>query len=271
MRLKISVLFFAAALLIPTAQAQTIKIKGSTALLPVEERWALAYAKAHPGANIIALGGGTTVGINALAEGTTDCASASRPISEAESHRMKTPPAEYMVASDAILFIVNPGNPVKTLTLQQVADIYTGKTTNWSQVGGENLPIHALAPDANYGTHSIVRERVLGGKPFSLAVRVAASEHELMATVWQDRSAISFSGIALGKDFPHLAIAKDKSSAPYSASAENLHAGRYPLMHSIHMYCSASNGAVKDFMSWVMSAGQQSVEQNGLLAANRKR
>lgn len=269
MRIKTSVLLALVAIG-SYAQAQTIKIKGSTALLPVEERWAQAYAKAKPGVKIVALGGGTTVGFNALADGSADCASAARPMTEAEEKRMKGTPSETRVGQDALLFVVNPMNPVRTLTVQQLRDIYTGKITNWQQLGGENLAIHPMAPDQSYGTHTLVREKVLGGHPFGPTVRTAASEHELMASVWNDRAAISFSGIAIGKDFRHLSISKEKGAPPYAATPDNLRAGRYPLMFPVYLYCSANaNAATKEFQAWTGSAaGQSAVELTGLVPAH---
>lgn len=255
-------------LIAAAGQAQTVKIKGSTGLLPVEEFWSRVYAKVKPGVKVIALGGGETVGINSLHDGSTDCASVGRSVTDAELKKLNGP-LQATIAYDALLFIVHPQNPVKSLTFQQLEDIYSGKVKNWVEVGGANLPIHPMAPDANYGTHQIVREKIMDGKGFGPTVKVAASEHELLASVWTDPSAISFSGIALGKDFPHVTISREKGSAPYSPNAENLRAGRYPLIFPVQLVCgSNASAATKEFVAWTgTAAGQQAVEGAGLIPA----
>ena len=70
-------------------------------------------------------------------------------------------PVEHIIARDAIAVIVNPENPVNELTLQQISDIYSGKTTNWSEVGGDDRPIVKLSRETNSGTHVYFLETVL--------------------------------------------------------------------------------------------------------------
>lgn len=276
MSIKSLSILLVAAVLAPAAGAQTIRIKGSADLLPVMDRWAAGYAREHAGAKIIALGGGTTLGFNALGEGTADLVSAERAATEADLRKLKGAPIDITVGTDAILFVVNPKNLVKSVTLQQLQDIYSGKITNWSALGGENLPISAMALDESIGRSQLVRERVMQGKPFGTMVRRAKSEHDLLAGVWQDRGAIAFSGMALGKDFPHLAISKEKGSATYAATADNIKAGRYPLTHAVRLYANADpSAAVRDFVAWAVSpTGQNSVAATGIApisAAERDR
>ncbi len=245
--------------------AQNIRIKGSAELLPVTDRWANNYSKTHSGATVVSLGGGTGVGISSLADGTADIATSERSLTESEVRSLRSP-IDIVFATDALVFVVHPSNPVKQITMDQLRDIYTGIITNWNQLGGPNLPIHAMAIGPNFGMTTLVREKVLKGANWGSNVRIATSEHDLLYTVWQDPAAISYTGMALGKDFKHLAIAKDKSAPYYSATTENIQAGHYTLVHPVHLYLSdKSSTAAREFAAWVLShEGQQFVAAAGI-------
>ncbi len=274
-RMKRFILVLLVLALVCAVQAQNIRIKGSAELLPVTDRWANNYSKTHSGATVVSLGGGTGVGINSLADGSADIATSERSLTESEIRNLRSP-IDIVFATDALVFVVHPSNPVRQITMEQLREIYTGTITNWKDLGGPNLPIHAMAIGPNFGMTSLVKEKVLKGANWGSNVRIAASEHELLYSVWQDPSAISYSGMALGKEFKHLAIAKDKNSPYYNATTENVLAGHYTLLHPVHLYLTErSSPAAKDFAAWVLShEGQQFVAAAGiwtLTAAERER
>jgi phosphate transport system substrate-binding protein len=263
--LLVSVLFA----LSVAAQSQNIKVKGSAELLPVVDRWASNYSKAHPGTNVVSLGGGTSVGISSLADGSADIATAERALTESEVKALRSP-IDVVFATDALVFVVHPTNPVRQITMDQLRDIYTGKITNWLELGGANLPIHPMAIGTNFGMTSLVHEKVLKGANWGPNVRIARSEHDLLYTVWQDPSAISYSGMALGKEFKHLAIAKEKGAQAYGATTENILAGHYTLIHPVHLYLTdRATPAAREFASWTLShEGQQFVAASGIWVLN---
>jgi phosphate transport system substrate-binding protein len=247
------------------SQAQNIKVKGSAELLPVVDRWANNYSKVHPGTNVVSLGGGTSVGITSLADGSADIATAERPLTDSEARALHSP-IDVVFATDALVFVVHPTNPVKQITMDQLHDIYAGKITNWLELGGPNLPIHPMAIGSNFGMTSLVRDKILKGANWGSNVRIATSEHDLLYTVWQDPSAISYSGMALGKEFKHLAIAKEKGAPAYNATTEDILAGHYTLIHPVHLYLTASStAAAREFAIWTLShEGQQFVAASGI-------
>ena len=253
------------ALCVTAAHAQNIKVKGSAELLPIVDRWANSYTKAHPGTPVLSLGGGTSVGINSLADGSADIATAERALTETETHALRSP-IDIVFATDALVFVVHPTNPVKSITMEQLHDVYSGKITNWMELGGANLPIHAMAIGPNFGMTSLVQEKILKGGRWGANVRIAASEHDLLYSVWQDPAAISYSGMALGKEFKHLAIAKEKGAQAYNATTENIQAGRYTLIHPVHLYLTErTSPAAKEFVSWTLGhEGQQMVANSGI-------
>jgi phosphate transport system substrate-binding protein len=263
--MKRTVYLFVILALCVVAHAQNIKVKGSAELLPIVDRWAITYTKAHPATPVLSLGGGTSIGITSLAEGSADIATAERSLTETEVHALRSP-IDIVFATDAMLFVVHPSNPVKSITMDQLRDVYTGKITNWNELGGANMPIHAMAIGSNFGMTALVQEKIMKGAKWGPNVRVAASEHDLLYSVWQDPAAISYSGMALGHDFKHLAIAKEKGATAYSATTENIQAGHYTLIHSVHLYMTEkSSPAAKEFASWTLSHdGQQQVANAGI-------
>ena len=103
------------------------RIKGSDTVLPLTQELSEMYMKKNPSATVTVTGGGSGVGISALLDGTTDLAMASRKIKFSEKMKMKQAkhePCEYIVAYDALAVIVNPQNPVKQLTREQLEDIH---------------------------------------------------------------------------------------------------------------------------------------------------
>ena len=115
------------------------RIKGSDTVLPLTQEWAETFMKEYPGAAVTVTGGGSGVGISAIMEGTTDIAMASRRIKFGEKIKTKQNKMELceeIVAYDALAIIVNPSNPVDSLTREELEAIFRGKITNWKEVGG---------------------------------------------------------------------------------------------------------------------------------------
>ncbi len=146
------------------SSAAYIQNKGSDTIVNLALAWAEKYQAEHPDVRISVTGGGSGTGIAALLNKTVDIANASRKIKQEEINQAKSngvDPVEHIIARDAIAVIVNPENPVKQLTLKQISDIYSGKISNWSQVGGEDRPIVRLSRETNSGTHVYFLETVL--------------------------------------------------------------------------------------------------------------
>ncbi len=128
----------------------------------------------HPEVRISVTGGGTGTGIAAMINGTVSIANASRDMKPEEIKAARAngiEPVEFVVARDAIAVVVNPSNPVDRLTLKQISDIYTGKITNWKELGGEDRPIVLLSRESNSGTYVYFLENV---------IRLGISKSELL-------------------------------------------------------------------------------------------
>ena len=128
-----------------SALAGNITVKGSDTLVILAQKWAEVYMGKHADVKIQVSGGGSGIGFAALQSQTTDLCDASRKAKPAEIANclkaFNARPTEYKVALDGLSVYVNPENPVKELTIAQTGDIFTGRITNWKEVGGPDAPI----------------------------------------------------------------------------------------------------------------------------------
>ncbi len=124
---------------VSTGQKQTIKISGSTTVLPIVQKAADQYMASHPDADIQVSGGGSGVGIQAIGARTVDIGMSSREVTKDE---MKKYPSFVVtsIAQDGIAVIVNPANEIPYITLDQIKGIYLGSITKWTQITGANVP-----------------------------------------------------------------------------------------------------------------------------------
>jgi phosphate transport system substrate-binding protein len=257
------------------AAQHTIENKGSDTLVNLALAWAEAYMQVRPEVRISVTGGGTGTGMAAMLNGTADIANASREIKPEElaaAREKGMVPQQFVVAGDAIAVIVNPGNPVQQLTLQQLSDIYTGKIRSWREIGGENRPIVLLSRESNSGTYTYFLENVirLGKKSdllFSSDVLLMPSSEGISAEVRQNPNAIGYDGLGyVTPDQKVIAVAKD-GKAPYVLpSKETVTDGSYPIARALYMVTPGEPSVqVKTYLDWVRTEGQALVAQLGFV------
>ena len=229
----------------------------------------------HPEVRISVTGGGSGTGIASLMNGTADIANASREmkteeIRAAEANGIR--PVEFVVARDAIAVVVNPSNPVSALTMQQISDIYTGKITNWREVGGEDRPIVLLSRESNSGTYVYVLENVIRmGDPkskllFTPDTLLMPSSEGISTEVRQNPNAIGYDGLGyVTPDQKVLAVARDGSSPYVLPSIATVNDGSYPISRPLYMYTAGrSERAGEDVSGVGGGAGSDTGIQIGL-------
>lgn len=258
-----------------TEPAVTIQNKGSDTLVNLALAWAERYMADHPHVRISVTGGGTGTGIAAMINGTVDIANASREMKAEEleaARKNGIEPVEFVVARDAIAVVVNPENPVQGLTLQQISDIYTGKITNWREVGGEDRPIVLLSRESNSGTYVYFLEHVvrLGQKSdllFSPETLLMPSSEGISAEVRQNPNAIGYDGLGyVTDDQKTIAIARDASSPYVLPSVATVNDGTYPISRSLFMYTRGEpQGEIKAYLDWILGEGQALVADVGFV------
>lgn len=250
--------------------AQYIENKGSDTIVNLALAWAETYQAEHADVRISVTGGGSGTGIAALINGTVDLANASRKIKDeevAEAQSKGVNPLEHIIARDAIAVIVNPENPVSELTLQQISDIYSGKITNWSEVGGEDRPIVKLSRETNSGTHVYFLETVirLGDSEnttlFSMDTLLLPSSEGIIAEVRQNPNAIGYDGLGyVPDDLKMIAIAEEDGGAYVLPAIETVNDKTYPIARDLYMYTNGEpTGIVKEYLDWILSAEAQEI------------
>jgi phosphate transport system substrate-binding protein len=253
-----------------TDAAAYIENKGSDTIVNLALAWAERYQEEHPEVRISVTGGGSGTGIASIINGTVDLANASRQIKEeeiAEANAQGVNPVEHIIARDAIAVIVHPQNPVSQLTLKQISDIYSGKFTNWSEVGGEDRPIVRLSRETNSGTHVYFLETVLrlgSGEDktlFSTDTLLLPSSEGIIAEVRQNPNAIGYDGLGyVPHDLKMIAIAEKEGGAYVLPSIPTVNDKTYPIARDLYMYTDGEpTGIVKDYLDWILGTEAQEI------------
>jgi phosphate transport system substrate-binding protein len=245
------------------AAPQRITIKGSDTMVILVQRWTEMFPD-KTAVEFQVTGGGSGVGIAALLNGTTDICASSRPMKPAEVEQMKAKynykGLEVRVARDGLAVYVHKSNKVKQLTMEQVRLIFTGKVTNWKQLGGADKPINLYSRENNSGTYEFFKEHVLLKQDFAPQAQHMAGTAALINAVSKDPNAIGFGGAAYAKNVKALAIAQEAGKpyiAPNEASILN---AQYPISRFLYFYLSKRpDGNVKKFIDWVISKQGQKV------------
>lgn len=250
--------------------AAYIENKGSDTIVNLALAWAERYQGDHPNIRISVTGGGSGTGIASLINGTVGIANASRQIKSEEIETAQSngvEPLEHIIARDAIAVIVNPENPVDKLTLQQIADIYSGKISNWREVGGDDRPIVRLSRETNSGTHVYFLETVLRmGRSddktlFSMDTLLLPSSEGIVAEVRQNPNAIGYDGLGyVPHDLKMIAIAETEGGAYVLPSISTVNDKTYPIARDLYMYTDGQpQGALKDYLDWILSSEAQQI------------
>mgnify|MGYP000859068553 FL=1 len=259
-----------------TATGTGVVNKGSDTLVNLALAWAERYMQVHPEVRISVTGGGSGTGIAALINGTVDLANASRgitPEEAANARRNGIEPVEYTVALDAIAVVVNPANPVDRLTIPQIAAIYTGAITNWSEVGGEDRPIVLLSRESNSGTYVYFLENVIRqGRSdsdllFSPDTLLMPSSEGISEEVRHNPNAIGYDGLGyVTPDQKTVAIAVAEGEPYVMPSIETVNHGTYPISRPLYMYSAGEpTGDVAAYLDWILTDGQELVADIGFV------
>jgi len=209
---------------------------------------------------------GSTTGFKDLAAEQCDIGMASRKIKEKEVvelskfGEMTAPSNEHVIALDGIAVIVNKGNKIDTLNMQQLADIFSGKTTNWSQLGGVQGEIAVYARDDNSGTYDTFKSIVLDKLDLKQGIKRFESNPELSEQVSRDPLGIGFTSL------PSIAKAKAISVADTGAKSIfpnffTVATEDYPIARRLYLYTATSpkNNHVRDFIEYVHSRQGQEI------------
>jgi phosphate transport system substrate-binding protein len=255
----------AASCVTPTGR-HAVRIRGSDTMLELNRRLAEAYMRAHEGVAIVVEGGGTRSGVEALVAGEVDLCAASRPFSPTEIAAIHqgsgTLGVRFLVARDALSIYLNPANPIRNLSSDDLAAIFDGSFSRWSEVGGDEVEIVVVIRPHTSGSHRFLRDHLLGGGSFPPGAVVVARTSDVVERVAAAPGAIGFGGVAQGRDLIHCAV---DGAEP---TAGEVREGRYPLARYLYLYSARPPaGVVRQFLDWCLGPdGQAVVEEVGFIA-----
>ncbi|HEY3901349.1 MAG TPA: phosphate ABC transporter substrate-binding/OmpA family protein [Chthoniobacter sp.] len=185
----------------------------------------------------------------ALGEGLCDVGMSSRPISDAERRDLMAvcgdlskPAAQYALGLDALAIVVSPNNKVDQLTLAQVRRIFLGEIKNWSEVGGDNLPIELHARPERSGTYKYFCDSVLVGRSVPASAKRHAENSALSDAVAAEPGAIGFVPMSVVDHAKVLRVGLEGSPTACQPTEETVRAGRYPgaLCRYVYLYVPAA-------------------------------
>lgn len=247
------------------AAGNELTIKGSTTVLPVAQVMAEVFMDRNPDVDISVQGGGSGVGIASLIDGTTDIADSSRKIKDKEIAKAKEKgiiPHEIVIAMDGIAVIVHPSNIISYLSREQIKAIYTGKVSNWAEIGGEDGKIVVVSRDTSSGTFEAFENLALDKEKVRPDALTTASNQAVVMTVASSPNAIGYAGLGyLSKKVKPLRVDK------VECTRETILSGAYPLSRPLYMYTNGSpEGKIKQFVDFILSEeGQKLVEEEGFV------
>ena len=248
----------------------TLKIDGSTTVLPPVSASAEAYKSKKPELNIVLNAGGSGVGVNLLGSGKIDIGMTSRDITAEEKKQF--PNCDFQVhtiGKDAVVPVISSeiyDSGVQALTLQQISDIYSGKVQNWKDLGGPDKEILCIDKEKSRGTRHVFMEVVMGNKKADApgADLVLGSNNEEQTAITQSDAAIGMLSLAwLNAEVKGLSIIIEGDTI--APSLENLINGSFPISRSLDLLTNGNpQGEVKDFINFLLSSdGQKMVEEAG--------
>ncbi|MGC9553731.1 MAG: phosphate ABC transporter substrate-binding protein [Thermoplasmatota archaeon] len=247
------------------SDTETLTIAGSTTVLPIAQLAAEAYMDEHDNADIRISGGGSSVGVSSVGDGTADIGMASRELKDSEKAAYPNL-VQHVVARDGIALIVHPSNTVSQLTVEQVRGIYNGTYTDWNQVGGPSMSIVVVGRDSASGTREFFWEFVMDKKDFVAGMLEMNSNGAVHSKVSTTQGAIGYVGLGyVDNQVKGINIENNGQYVP--PSVQNVIDGKYPVARNLNMYTNGSaTGLAKDFLDFIKSPdGQQIVEDEGFV------
>ena len=256
-------------------QARTlIQNKGSDTLVNVAQAWAEAYPEVNPEVAVAVSGGGSGTGIAAMINGTVDIANASRKMKDSEvaqAEKNGQTPVEHVVGYDALAVFIHKNNPVNSMTLTQLKDIYGrgAKVKKWSDMGitvpGCKDEIVVVSRQNNSGTYAYFQETVLGEKgKYRQGTLDMHGSKDVADLVEKTPCAIGYSGLAYATDhLKMVCIATNDTDACVSPSVATASDRTYPIARPLFMYTNGEpQGEIKNYMDWIMSDTGQCILVN---------
>ena len=230
--------------------------------------------------NIEVAAHGSGTGFVALGQGSAELAASSRPIKDSEAASLatlgdlKSPEGEQVIAIDGLAVILHPANPLQSLSVEQLAQVFAGEVKTWEELGGRGGAIRLYARDDNSGTFDTFKELVLAshGKSLAAGAQRFESSNQLSDAVSRDPQGIGFIGLPYIRQAKPLAISAGDSQ-PMPPTAELVATEDYPLSRRLFFYMkpNENNAWAQALVRFAHSpSGQEIVARNGFVSQTVK-
>ena len=241
----------------------SVATDGSTSMKSVIGALGESFQNANSGVTFTYNPTGSGSGIQAVSEGRCDIGLASRSLKDDEKSSGLT---GTVLAYDGIAVVVSPENPVSDLTIEQIADIYTGKITNWKDVGGSDAEIVLIGREAGSGTRDGF-ESITGTEEACQYRQELTSTGDVIATVSQNPNAIGYASLSAVKD-----TVKALSVGGVAPSEDTVKDGSYVIQRPFVLVTKDGvtlSPAAQAFLDYALSADAAPIiAQAGAVAAN---
>jgi phosphate transport system substrate-binding protein len=235
-------------------------VAGSTSVQPFAEKLAEIYMNHHPHARIDVQGGGSSAGIYAATHGAADLGASSRELLGAEKQLIEIP-----IAYDGIAVIVHPSNPLTSISLEEIRQIFAGKVKNWRALGLPPHDIDLITREEGSGTREAFEHLVMGKQEITPAALVQDSNGSVREIVAGDPYSLGYISAGL-VDQRVKAVAIDG----VMPTRENIKAHTYKLVRRFLLVARAQPvGSCQAFVNFILGAkGQKILESEGLVGVH---
>ena len=209
---------------------------------------------------------GSSTAFEDLSSGGADIGMASRRIRTDEARtlaslgNMLSPACEHILGLDGVAVIVDPGNSVDALSIDQIRDLFTGRITDWSTVGGTAGPVATFARDDRSGTYDTFKSLVLADRPLAASAERYEDSERLAADVTARRGSIGFVGLAYVAGAKALKV-HEGGSVPYRPTVFTVRTEDYLLSRRLYLYSASNprNPWVSRFLEFALSHDGQAI------------
>jgi phosphate transport system substrate-binding protein len=244
-----------------------LHIEGSTTVGPIADGFAEVFKDMYPDVTITVNKSGSGTGAAALMDGRCDIATMSRFMKDKEFKDATAKdvfPVAHAVAMDGVCVVVHPSNPMGALKTEQVRDIYLGKITNWSQLGGPNLSIVVISRDTASGTYETFESLIMNKQKMAPSVEYVSTNPQAFARVKNTRGAIGYVGFGFVQTGVKAVILDG-----VKPSRETILSGKYPVSRPLFMFTNGypelGSVAHKFVTFHLTERGQEVVEDKGFV------
>jgi len=241
---------------------------------------AYAFMDLYAKAKVLVLGGGSNPGLEAVFMDSAQIAVTTRPMTVEEKERASSggfQVHEFKIAKDGIAIVVNPSNPVEKLTVTQVAEIFTGRMKDWSEVGGKSGSIRVCIWNENSGTYTFFRDGILKIDQYTDRAWRFDNTEEMIKNIEKEHGAIglismahlyrSWNPLIEETRIKPLAIGQSPQGEFVLPDEATVHDSTYPFIRNIYLYTSHEpKGLANGFITFLTSsAGQKIIAGNGFV------